>query len=543
MLKLSLSFFIIFLLNLGITAHAAQAIQVQSDNFTLSGEIEAADAIDMISELERFRSSLLEIHNIPATTPDQRVNMYIVSDPEVFKVLGLNEGFIAIYQPTIAGPRAILNGNTLTEDPKELRHSLRHEYVHHFTSAHRQRVTPRWLGEGLAEYFSAYEELADGQYRIGTPLESQKLILSYPIEGWFPLKVQLSSFSKIENTWRSGPVKLPPKGWQRRPDNTLFFYSQNWALVHYMQNQPGGMDKLNRISERTISSSGGNRDTQVKPQDITVKQIRAEREAKIDHIERIFVEELGQSVEDFSLVLQNYVASDDMPVATYSPKTGRLTANVTARNLTENEAAAAQYRLLSLTAKQASISETMKTLKGQVEADPALKESLLVSEAAQQFMLGWAVNARKQIDIALKLNPDTPHGKLLQAHIHFQEFANGNYANGDQIRETLRPLLAAYPNDADLLVKMAVTNLDDMDNPAPEVTQAIQRIESTKVVQRSPLTALPLANLYAAQEDYDKAIYVVRRALPFVERPYDLHRFIENLEEIRDHNAALDTQP
>ena len=328
-----------------------------------------------------------------------------------------------------------------------------------------------------------------------------------------------------------------------RPDNTLFFYSQNWALVHYMQNQPSGMEKLNRISERSISASGGNRDTQAKPQDITVKQIIAERDAKMDDIERIFVEELGKSVEDFLLVLQSYVASDDMPITTYSPKAGRVTANVTARNLTENEASAAQYRLLSLTAKQASINEKMKALKAQVEADPALKESLLVSEAAQQFMLGWAVKAREHIDTALKLNPNTPHGKLLQAHIHFQEFANGNYANGSQIRETLRPLLAAYPNDADLLVKMAVTSLNDMDNPAPEVSKAIQRIEATKVVQRSPLTALPLANLYAAQEEYDKAIYVVRRALPFVDQPYDLNRFIENLEEVRDHNAALDAQP
>jgi len=455
----------------------------------------------------------------------------------------LNEGFIAIYQPTIAGPRAIINGNILAEDPGELRHSLRHEYVHHFISAHRQEVTPRWLNEGLAEYFASYEELSDGQYRIGAPLDSQKLVLSYPIEGWFPLKTQLSSFSKIEHVWRSGPFKSPAKGWRRPPDDNLFFYSQNWALVHYMQNQPGGMNKLNRISERSISSSGGNADYKPTSENVTVKSLMEKRVAEMDKIERIFVEETGQSVEDFQLILQSYVASEDMPIATYRPKAERRTANVTAKNLTENEAAAAQYRLLSLTAQQASINETMKTLKAQVEADPDLKESLLVSEAAQQFMLGWAVKAREQIDTALKLNPETHHGKLLQAHIHFQEFANGNYANGEQIRETLRPLLAAYPNNADLLVKMAVTNLNDMENAPPEVTQAIARIESTKVVQRSPLTALPLANLYAAQEDYAKAIYVVRRALPFVDQPYDLHRFIENLEEVMAHNASLDIQP
>ncbi|MDB2437413.1 hypothetical protein N9W89_01740 [Hellea sp.] len=523
-------------------AQAQTAIQVQSDNFTLSGEINAADAIDMVSELERFRSALFEIHNIPTSATDQRVDMYIVSDPEIFKVLGLDEGFVAIYQPTIAGPRAIINGNTVSESPTDLRHSLRHEYVHHFNAHHRRQVTPRWLEEGLAEYFAAYEELPDGQYRIGAPLDTQQLILTYPIEGWYPLKAQFSSFSKIENAWRTGPVKLPAKGWQRRPDDTLFFYAQNWALVHYMQNQPGGMEILNRIAERSISLNGGNADTRMKAYDKKISDYLTEQKAKMDDIERIAVEEFGRTTEDFLTILQSYATSSDMSVATYSPKAGRISASITTKNLSDNEAAAAQYRLLSLTSSNASINETMKTLKAQLEADPTLKDSLLVSDAAQQFMLGWAVKSREQIDKALALDPNAPNGKLLQAHIHYQEFANGNYANGSSIRQILRPLLVRYPDDADLLVKMALTSLEDMDNPAPEVSNAIKRIETTQVVQRSPITALPLANLYAAQEDYAQALYIVRRGLPFVARSYELNSFVNTLEDIIAEDAkTLDT--
>lgn len=522
-------------------SHAQTAVKIQSDNFTLSGEIDAANAIEMISELERFRAALFEIHDIPLTAADQRVDMYIVSDPDIFKVLGLSEDFVAIYQPTIAGPRALINGNAAAGDLTELRNSLRHEYVHHFIASHRQNVTPRWLGEGLAEYFASYEEMPDGQYRIGAPHELQQLLMGYPIKGWYPLKSQFSSFSKIE--FGAVPTHISPKGWTARPGNTTFFYAQNWALVHYMQNQPGGMEKLNRIAERTIDLVGGNIDTKPDYENLDFASIQATRDTQLSDVEKVVEDVLGQSIEELKVILQNYATSEDMPVATYAPKAGRITASVKAKNLTQGEAAAAQYRLLSLTASQASINETMKTLRAQIETDPNLKASLLVSDAAQQFMLGWAVKAREQIDSALQLDPNVPNGKLLQAHIHYQEFANGNYANGAQIRGTLRSLLGFYPDDADLLVKMALTDLENTDAAHPDVAQAMARIDATNVVRRAPLTALPLANMFAANEDYTRALYIVRRALPFTDQDYQLYSFINNLEEVMAHNASLPPNP
>lgn len=521
--------------------HAQIAVQIQSDNFTLSGEMKTSNAIEMISELERFRSALFEIHDIPSSTPDQRVDMYIVSDPDIFTVLGLSEDFIAIYQPTIAGPRALINGNAAAGDLADLRNSLRHEYVHHFISSHRQKVTPRWLGEGLAEYFASYEELSDGQYRIGAPHELQQLLMGYPIKGWYPLKSQFSSFSKIE--FGAVPTHISPKGWAGRPGNNSFFYTQNWALVHYMKNQPGGMDKLDRIAEQTTRLVGGNVDTQPDTANTSIADIRASRDAEQNDIERTVEKVLGIPLEDLKVILQNYATSEDMPIATYTPKPGRLTASVKVKNLTPSQAAAQQYRLLSLTAAQASINETMKSLRSQIEADPALKPSLLVSEAAQQFMLGWAVKAREQIDMALELDPNVPNGKLLQAHIHYQEFANGNYSRGEMMRNTLRPLLEAYPDNADLLVKMALTDLDNTDGMDPDVAQAIARIKATNVVQRAPLIALPLANLYAAKEDYAQALYITRRALPFTEQTYQLYSFINDLEEVMAHNEGLAPNP
>ena len=91
------------------TASNIDSIQLRSDNFTLSGKIDGAQGVDMISELERFRSALLEIHGLPADSRDQRVEIYVVSDPEIFGILGVDENFIAIYSQTNAGPRALIN--------------------------------------------------------------------------------------------------------------------------------------------------------------------------------------------------------------------------------------------------------------------------------------------------------------------------------------------------------------------------------------------------------------------------------------------------
>ena len=91
----------------------ADSLQLRSNNFTLSGKMDGAQGVEMISELERFRAALLEIHGLPADSKDQRVDMYIISDPDIFDIMGVNENFVAIYSQTHAGPRALINGLSL----------------------------------------------------------------------------------------------------------------------------------------------------------------------------------------------------------------------------------------------------------------------------------------------------------------------------------------------------------------------------------------------------------------------------------------------
>jgi len=155
------------------------SVQLRSENFTLSGNIDGAQGVDMISELERFRAALLEIHGLPSSSQDNRLEIYVVSDPEIFDILGVEENFVAIYSQTNAGPRALINGSAGAFDASSgsvLRHGLRHEYAHHFTRTYLGLTEPVWLAEGLAEYYAGYVENADGSYHFGAPNEVHEYV-------------------------------------------------------------------------------------------------------------------------------------------------------------------------------------------------------------------------------------------------------------------------------------------------------------------------------------------------------------------------------
>lgn len=98
--------------------------------------------------------------------------------------------------------------------------ALRHEFVHlilHHTTA----PLPRWLEEGLAEFFSTLE-VADGKARIGRAIPSHVALLRQ--QGWMPPGEFLS-------TGRETP-------WEDDPKLVALYYSQAWAVVHTLQQSP-----------------------------------------------------------------------------------------------------------------------------------------------------------------------------------------------------------------------------------------------------------------------------------------------------------------
>lgn len=93
-----------------------------------------------------------------------------------------------------------------------------HEYVHSILHMN-ARWLPRWLDEGIAEFY-AYTRFQNHKIYIGAPSIRSPLLRSYPL---MPIKKLFSPDPKS----LEGPL------------NENLFYAESWALVHYMTFGPG----------------------------------------------------------------------------------------------------------------------------------------------------------------------------------------------------------------------------------------------------------------------------------------------------------------
>jgi len=439
--------------------------------------------------------ALLEVHDLPSDSPERRLDIYVVTDPVIFDILGVSEDFIAIYAPTAAGPRALINGSLpdmAVTTGSSLRRSLRHEYAHHF------------------------------------------------IFTWADMRGLFRSHQTIERR-PARHIGLLPDGWARRPDTVSFFYAQSWGLVHWAMNRTGttniaeGHKTLGPLAERLIAMES----YLTRGQDITVPPTLKswkETNLELDEISAGLAQEVlgfplqgpekdAETAGTLEEIMSAYIA-DNPPVLSRKIRPGRLTAQVTVKNLSETEAAAIQYRQMSLTAgSRALINPTMLRLKTEIESDPDLATSLRVSEAAQQFSTGGTQAALNIIRDSQTKGATDPDLDTLALQIEYGNFLNRNYMNPAPMRDKIRPILAQYPNDPQLLGMMATTALGDArdENPfAPEAQSALDKMIVLDMPKRDPLKALPLVNLYIEKENYKAALELLYRAEPFMGAPISL---------------------
>jgi tetratricopeptide (TPR) repeat protein len=102
-----------------------------------------------------------------------------------------------------------------------------HEYVHSILHINMQWL-PRWLDEGIAEYYT-YTRFENHKIYVGAPSIRSPLLRNYPL-------IPIEKLFSPETKWQ-GPLQ----------EN--LFYAESWALVHYMTFGPGmeGGARLSRF--------------------------------------------------------------------------------------------------------------------------------------------------------------------------------------------------------------------------------------------------------------------------------------------------------
>lgn len=517
---------------------AQDIVQATSENFTLSGKVSEDEATDILKDLESMRHALLDVHGKPASTKDQMVDIFIIDDPEIFQIMDVDENFVAIYSVSIAGPRILVNGNKLSSNPVHLRQSLRHEYAHHFFAKHNDFAVPLWLGEGLAEYYGGFEELTDGNYRFGVPLSAQEVLATFPLEGWIHPHRVILSIGKWDRA--TSPKEIWKVKWDYTPNpkSIDLYYMQTWAMVEYLMQKDNGLQLLKQLAEAGIQAKVDQKRVAVTYDSAPKTGFNIDDAAK-----NAFQTILGQSETDFQTAVRDYAISGSITPKIRKLKAPAAAPNISLRTLSELEAEAVQFRLMAMMAKASSIKAKMNEMKERIALDPNLATSLLVSEAAQDYVKEFNAYAIEKINKARALSPDAKDVNMLAINIMYQQLVFQNFQNAHKLQAILKPELAKYPDDPGLLFMMASSGVKQTDALPIDVHNAIQKIDRLDLARKHPRRAMKLISVYSQREEYQKALDIGLRGLAFSKlASYDEFKMEGLLSELSRFIASQDTE-
>lgn len=196
-------------------------ISVQSEHFTILGNVSEKTLQDVGYRLEQFRSAFALLFPSLKLDDFQPVKVFVFNSHESFKP----------YKPLYEGkPRENIAGYFLTDETAKYiafttdgtgldRYELIfHEYTH-FVVEKNFVNAPVWFNEGLAEFYSSFKTKNDGKkILIGSPLSRHLQNLKGKYFLPFEMLLRVDHRSPYFN----------------ESNKSNIFYSQSWAFVHYL---------------------------------------------------------------------------------------------------------------------------------------------------------------------------------------------------------------------------------------------------------------------------------------------------------------------
>lgn len=205
-------------------------IELRTANFTLFSSAGEKDTRRLATDLERLRDALAQLS--PGLTLRSPYPTYIF----VFRNADAFRPYQRLYKgkPLDSGGYFLSRelGNYVTIDAGQRgdeRAIVYHEYLH-YVLRNNYTSLPLWLNEGMAEYYSTFQ-VTDTEARIGLPIPEHVLWLRrnplIPLTTLFAVNQDSPEYNE---TSRRGA-----------------FYSQSWALVHYLLS--GSPERRQQASE------------------------------------------------------------------------------------------------------------------------------------------------------------------------------------------------------------------------------------------------------------------------------------------------------
>jgi tetratricopeptide (TPR) repeat protein len=203
--------------------HKENWTEIRSPHFTVISNAGEHDGRRVALQFEQVRAMFEQLFPKLKVDSGKPTIVFALKNEDSLKLLlpsyGQNSKSMHVagfYQPGYDKNFAVIRTDVVGTGPLNF-HSLYHEYTHAFFR-YNFRGLPLWLDEGLAELYGN-TSIEGKQARVGLPNENQlRYLQTTPF-------IPLDQLVAID---RSSPL-------YNTNDHAGVFYSESWALVHYLQ--------------------------------------------------------------------------------------------------------------------------------------------------------------------------------------------------------------------------------------------------------------------------------------------------------------------
>jgi tetratricopeptide (TPR) repeat protein len=185
--------------------HELEWLEVRTQHFVVWSALGEEQTLALARDLELFRALVERTANAAPAAQAPPVSIYAFPSAWTYRHFG-PDGSIGFFEEDMRGHHMAIQGGTRVDEAE----ILKHEYVH-YVLASGELSYPRWYHEGFAEFLATAQVEGD-QVEVGAPPEGAAYA-----QGWIGLDRLLDPSFEPEGMWR-----------------VWAFYTQAWALVHYL---------------------------------------------------------------------------------------------------------------------------------------------------------------------------------------------------------------------------------------------------------------------------------------------------------------------
>jgi len=204
-------------------------LQVRTENFQIYSQLSKRETLELIRHLEIFRQVAAIFTGVGLADSPVPTAIYAVPSGKVSRELSIDSSYAGYFRTGLRRNLIVVRDVPHTDEVA----TIMHEYVHFLVGSFGKFNYPMWFNEGFAEYLSSMRVRSDEIIIGGVPPER---VYSFRNYRWISMREIIS---------RRGSDDWPAQ-------RNWMFYSEAWALVHFLMNRTEVESRFNDQLEEYI---------------------------------------------------------------------------------------------------------------------------------------------------------------------------------------------------------------------------------------------------------------------------------------------------